>query len=266
MLAGAVASVGTMMYSTLLLLPMLGVLSFFLTFRFGRALAASAVMVAVFVVSLSPLLLYNISQFGEARLTTRPFWFNVARGLGHTPNPWGFLPDDGVVFGVVAKAHPEYISYGTGNEYNSDVERYLKEEIVKEIKEKPLWYIGGALERFSMAVLPLHWAITQGEFQEDAEGKTIMKPRGEVELWGALLASIWIITAFAGIWIAREKWRLATPLLLVLLSFLGLHTLTVVHPYYLNVLSFVYAVWSAYAVYRMYLWARNKFLKKKNNL
>ena len=147
---------------------------------------------------------------------------------------------------------------GTGNDYNAEIEGYLRSEIIKGIKERPLWYVGATIERFVMAASPFHWAITQGEIIEDDQGRMLLGPRPEIELWGALIASIWIIIAFFGIWLARKEWRLTAPVLLVLLFFLGLHGFTVVHPYYLNVLSFVYAIFSAYALYNIFIWTRKK--------
>lgn len=257
-MCGAVAALGTLMYSTLVFFPILAVIFFFFVSRFKNAFVASITMFAVFIGLLSPLLYYNISEFGEARIVTRPFWFNVARGLGQSPNPWGFLPDDGVIFNFVAKKHPEYLLYGAGSEYNADVEKYLKSEILRGIGERPLWYVGTALERLTMVILPFHWAITQGEINEDAEGKISLGPRGEAELLGAFIASIWIVIAFVGMWLGRRKWLIVAPLFLVLFYFLGIHTLTVVHPYYLNVLSFVYAIFSAYALKRGSLFVRER--------
>ena len=255
---GIVAAVGTLMYSTLIFLPVLGVVVFFQISRLKRAFMATLLMLAVFIGLLSPLLLYNMSELGEFRIVTRPFWFNIARGLGHSPNPWGFLPDDGAIFDFVAKKHPEYLAFGTGNDYNTEIENYLRSEIIKGIKERPLWYTGATIERFVMAASPFHWAITQGEIIEDDQGRMLLGPRPEIELWGALIASVWIIIAFFGIWLARKEWRLTAPVLLVLLFFLGLHGFTVIHPYYLNVLSFVYAIFSAYALYNIFIWTRKK--------
>lgn len=254
---GVLGGIGAIMRSTLLLVPAVDIIFLFFAFRAKRAIMLSAIVFMFFAFFMISLFLHNSSAVGEGRVTRKTFWHSVAVGLGQFPNPWGILPIDGSVGDFVKKQ-----GYSVDYYPSAETETFLKKEIINEIKENPFWYMGTIAERIPLSLFPFHWAMTQGKIDvavHDGERVFFRVPFGLGALLQAFIATVWVGLALIGMWLARSFWRAWLSVFLMWGYIVMIHSAILVQPLYMHAVSFVYAMFSAYALYVFFAWVKRHF-------
>ena len=250
-LLGLFYGIGASMRSTLIFLPLVSIIVFFTSFQFKRALKLSLLILVFFGLIISFYYLYNSSQFNEGRIVRRTFWHSIAVGLGQFPNPWGFLPIDGSIGDFVGDNNPDLLNPTYPNVRS---EQFLKEKIINEISKNPMWYIGTVIERIPIAIFPFHWAMINGSIQskyENSQRIFYLVPYNQKVLLDTFILSLWIALALVGMYFMRKQWILILPLLGTWLYFIGVHSLIFVQPGYIYPVGFIYAIFSACALYKL---------------
>jgi len=235
------------MRSTVLLFVILMPILLFVTRPKRQATVFSLVLVASFVLALSPLIVRNYIVFDKFMATRGAFWHSFWGGVGQMPNPFNLREDDQEIVRFAQ-------SFDSTARLDTDhYEQVLKREALTYINEHPLLYAESVVKRGLVFVFPKigRELFFQPQHPQQVTGVLNLSV-GKVVLLVAdgVFAGLFL----AGIWIARKRWRELLPL-----CYPYAYTLATLAPFYLvgrNIMNVYFVVLMLGASALVYFWDR----------
>ncbi len=216
--------------------------------RPGReALRFSAILIAVFALTFSPLIIRNYVVFDRFMATRGVFWHSFWAGVGQMPNPYNLQDDDETIVrfaqSLDSTAQRQTIAY----------EHVLKSEAYKFVREHPVWYATSIVRRAVVFVTP---KIGREIFFQPLLPKHVTGALNLSVSKIALLVVDTLLTGLflAGVWLTRSRWKE-----LLVVGFPYLYTLATLAPFYLvgrNIMNVYFVVLILASVTLSSLWDR----------
>ena len=207
----------------------------------------SAILIAAFALTFSPLIIRNYVVFDKFMATRGVFWHSFWAGVGQMPNPYTLQDDDETIVrfaqSLDSTAERQTIAY----------EQVLKAEAYKFVREHPLWYATSIVRRAIVFVAP---KIGREIFFQPLLPKHLTGTLNVSVSKIALLASDLLLTGLflVGVWLTRSRWRD-----LLVVGYPYLYTLATLAPFYLvgrNIMNVYFVVMIFASVALSSLWDR----------
>lgn len=244
---GITTGIVAWMRSTVLLYVIFMVPLLFVVRPWREALRFSAVLLAAFTLTFSPLIIRNYVVFDRFMATRGVFWHSFWAGIGQMPNPYNLQDDDETIVrfaqSLDSTAQRQTIAY----------EQVLKAEAYKFVGEHPVWYVTSIARRAIVFVAP---KIGREIFFQPLLPKHVTGTLNLSVSKIALLAVDVLLTClfFAGIWLTRSRWKD-----LLVVGYPYLYTLATLAPFYLvgrNIMNVYFVVLLLASVALTSLWDR----------
>ncbi len=213
------------------------------------AIRFSAVLLAGFVLTFSPLILRNYLVFDKFMPTRGAFWHTFWAGVGQTPNPLGLRDDDETIVRFAQSID------STARLHTDHYEQVLKAEAITFIRENPLWYAASVGKRAAVFVFPKigRELFFQPTLPQHVKG-SLNTSFSKVVL---LIADGFLSLLFlVGIWSARKRWQDISAL-----GYPYLYTLITLAPFYIagrNIMNVYFVVLLFAASALVYFWDRHQ--------
>jgi len=221
------------MRSTVLLFVILLPLLLLVTHPRRKAVVSSAVLVASFVLALSPLVIRNYVVFDKFMATRGAFWHSFWGGVGQMPNPYNLQEDDQEIVRFAQSID------STARLDTDHYEQVLKRQALTYVNQHPMLYAESVMKRGFVFVFP------------KIGRELFFQPRRPEQVTGMLNLSVGKVTLIlidglfagfflTGIWITRKRWRE-----LLILCYPYMYTLVTLAPFYLvgrNIMNVYFVV------------------------
>ena len=244
---GVATGIVAWMRSTVLLYVIFMVPLLFVVRPGREALRFSAILLAAFTLTFSPLIVRNYVVFDRFMATRGVFWHSFWAGVGQMPNPYHLQDDDETIVrfaqSLDSTAQRQTIAY----------EQVLKEKAYTFIREHPVWYATSIVRRAIVFVFP---KVGREIFFQPLLPKHVAGTLNLSVSKIALLAVDGLMTCLflAGIWFSRSRWRD-----LLVVGYPYLYTLATLAPFYLvgrNIMNVYFVVLILASVALSSLWDR----------
>jgi 4-amino-4-deoxy-L-arabinose transferase-like glycosyltransferase len=242
---GIATGIVAWMRSTVLLYVIFMVPLLFIVRPGREALRFSAVLLAAFTLTFSPLIIRNYVAFDRFMATRGVFWHSFWAGVGQMPNPYNLQDDDETIVrfaqSLDSTAARQTIAY----------EQVLKAEAYKFVRAHPVWYTTSIVRRAIVFVAP---KVGREIFFQPLLPKHVSGTLNlSVSKIALLVVDVLLTCLFlTGIWLTRSRWKD-----LLVVGYPYLYTLATLAPFYLvgrNIMNVYFVVLIVASVALTSLW------------
>lgn len=230
---GIATGVVAWMRSTVLLYVILMAPLLFVVRPGREAFRFSAILIAAFALTFSPLIIRNYLVFDKFMATRGVFWHSFWAGVGQMPNPYNLQDDDETIVRFAQSLD------STAGRQTIAYEQVLRAEAFKFVREHPVWYATSIVRRAIVFVAP---KIGREMFFQPLLPKHVTGTLNLSVSKIALLGIDLLVTCLflAGIWLKRSRWKE-----MLVVGYPYLYTLATLAPFYLvgrNIMNVYFVV------------------------